>query len=206
MVFEQLFKLAWLEKRSHSFFLGFIYAIVGIVSARLIFGKYVGLMSIAFTSILLIPSLNTLLRLEENLEVREKKMSLRMLLSDHKDIFKVYIFLFLGIFLAFAIISTLIPQQISETMFAPQLGTTGITGSGIRAQAFTSLIYNNLIVLVVCLILSLIYGAGSLLFLTWNASTWGVVFGYFAHQTAVSQATHPFIGFWLFMVPFLPHL
>ncbi len=206
MVFEQLFRVNWLERKSHAFFLGFIYALIGIMSARLIFGDFVGLMSIGFASILLIPSLNSLLKLEENIEVRENKFSLRRLFSDHKDIFKVYIFLFLGIFLAYALVSTLIPQSTTQSLFEPQLGNAGISGSGTKSGAFLSLVSNNILVLIICLLLSFVYGAGSILFLTWNASVWGIIFGYFAHQTAISQATHPVLGFWVYIVPYLPHL
>ena len=73
MVFEQLFRVTWIERKGHAFVLGFVYTILGIISARLIFGEYVGLMSLGFTTILLIPSLNALLRLEENLEIREMR-------------------------------------------------------------------------------------------------------------------------------------
>ena len=92
MVLEQIFKLQWIEKKEHSFFLGFVYALFGILSAYLIIPSYAGIMSIAFTSILLIPSLNSLLKEEENVEIREKKFSLKMLFKDHFDIIKVYLF------------------------------------------------------------------------------------------------------------------
>ena len=68
MVLEQYFKVKWIERKEHAFFLGFIYSLIGIISARLIFPSSVGIMSIAFASILMIPSLSILLKLEENVE------------------------------------------------------------------------------------------------------------------------------------------
>ena len=83
MVLEQVFKEKWIEKKPrHAFILGVIYSIVGIFSARLIFGSNPGLMTVAFTSILLIPSLNQLLQHEENVEIREKKFHIKQLFND----------------------------------------------------------------------------------------------------------------------------
>ena len=205
MVFEQLFKLKWVERKEHAFFLGFIYSILGLASAKLIFPSNVGLMSIAFTSILLIPSLNLLLRMEENVEIRESKLSLKQLFIDHKDIFKVYIFMFLGVFLAYTIISVLLPEFEIQKMFAAQLNSAGITGFALIGDGLSRLLLNNLLVFAVCFILSLVYGAGSILFLTWNASVWGIVFGFLAKQSLAIEESK-FIGFMSLLLPFLPHM
>ncbi len=206
MVFEQLFKLKWIERKEHAFFLGFLYSIIGLISARLIFPSSVGLMSVAFTSILLIPSLNLLLRMEENVEIRENKLHLKQLFSDHKDIFKVYIFMFLGIFLAYSLISLLFSEFTIERLFTAQLKSAGISGFALAQDPLIRLILNNLLVFVVCFILSLVYGAGSLLFLTWNASVWGIVFGFFVRQSTEVTGANPIIQFWASFIPFLPHM
>ena len=215
MVLEQMFKAQWLEKRPwHAFLLGAIYSIVGIISARLIFGSNPGMMTVAFTSILLIPSLNRLLKDEENVEIREKKFSMKLLFKDHKDIFEIYIFLFLGIFFTFALTSILLPQQSVQHLFGPQLQVIGITGEAttsifgyaVNNSALISIIMNNLLVLIVCLILSLVYGAGSILFITWNATVWGVVFGFMMKDAALAQSQNPFLYFAISFLPFFPHM
>ncbi|MBI2559178.1 stage II sporulation protein M [Candidatus Woesearchaeota archaeon] len=206
MVFEQLFKLRWIERKEHAFFLGFIYALIGLISARLIFPSNVGLMSVAFTSILLIPSLNLLLRMEENVEIREKKLSLTQLFKDHKDIFKVYLFMFLGVFLSYGLLSLLISESNIQKMFAPQLKSAGISGFAAQFSPLFGIIINNLLVFVVCFALSLIYGAGSILFLTWNASVWGTVFGFFVKQSASLSNSNVFSDFVHSVIPFLPHM
>lgn len=206
MVFEQLFRLKWIERKEHAFFLGFLYSIIGLISAKLIFPANVGLMSLAFTSILLIPSLNTLLRMEENVEIREEKLSLKQLFKDHKDIFKVYTFMFLGIFLAYSSASLISSELNIERLFAAQLRSAGIKGLAISQGTLYSLILNNLLVFAVCFILSLIYGAGSLLFLTWNASVWGVVFGHFVKQASYITGRNPVMEFISSILPFLPHM
>ncbi len=207
MVLEQVFGEKWIERRGwHALILGIIYSIVGIISAKLIFGSNPGLMSVAFTSILLIPSLNMLLSNEENLEIREKKFSIRQLFIDHVDIFETYLYLFLGILIVYAIVALVYPHDQVASLFAPQLKVAGITGNAAMFGQFASILKNNIIVLVVCLVLSLIYGAGSILFITWNASVWGVVFGYFARESAMIQGKSVFVAFGLMMLPILPHM
>ena len=206
MVLEQLFRLRWIERKEHAFFLGFIYSLIGLLSAMFIFPASVGLMSVAFTSLLLIPSLNLLLKMEENVEIREKKLSLGQLFSDHKDIFKVYIFMFLGVFLAFSITSLLLSEVNLQQMFASQLRSAGIHGLAIIQDPLLRLILNNLLVFFVCFVLSLVYGAGSVLFLTWNASVWGVAFAFFVKQTSFAIGANPFYEFTSSILPFLPHM
>ena len=206
MVFEQLFKLRWIERKEHAFILGFVYSIIGLVSAKIIFPASVGLMSVAFTSVLLIPSLNLLLRLEENVEIRENKLSMKQLFKDHKDIFKVYIFMFLGVFAAYSLTSLFLSDITIQKMFSPQLKSAGITGFAIFDSQLYNIVANNLLVFIVCFILSLIYGAGSVLFLTWNASVWGTVFGFFVKQTSQIAGSSQFTHFANSIVPFLPHM
>ena len=181
MVFEQIIKSRWIKRKEHAFFLAFFYSLLAILSAKLIFPKGLGLMSIAFTSILLIPSLNILLSMEENQEIRQNKLSLRRLWKDHNDILKVYLFMFLGIFLAYGIFTLFLDQQTAELWFSPQLSAAGISGNAdyFFTISMLQILKNNLIIFVVCFVLSLVYGAGSVMFLTWNASVIGAAIGNF---------------------------
>ncbi len=65
---------------------------------------------------------------------------------------------------------------------------------------------NNLFVLAICFILSLAYGSGSILFIVWNASVWGIVFGYFIRQSALIDQVNPAFYFAKIFLPFLPHM
>ena len=206
MVLEQLFKVQWIERKEHSFFLGFIYSMVGLISAKFIFPSNVGLMSVAFTSILLIPSLAVLLKLEENLEIREKKLSLKLLIRDHKEIFKVYLFMFLGVFSAYIFTTLLLSEETIGKLFATQLTSAGIHGFASSNNPLYQLIINNLIIFIVCFVLSLVYGAGSVLFLTWNASVWGVAFAFFVRQAANISGKNRVVEFFTSILPFMPHM
>lgn len=205
MVLEQLFKIKWLERKYHSFFIGFIYATLGIFCAMLIAPSYAGVISIAFASILLVPSLNQLLMVEENIEIREKKFSLYLLFKDHFDIIKVYFFLFLGIFAAYFICAFIIRPEFSTKLFETQLYLTNVIGHAAKSERFLMLLINNLIVFAVCVSLSLIYGAGSILFLTINASAWGTFFGYTLKQVVSTTSNGKIAAFLSFILPVLPH-
>ena len=213
MVFEQLIKTRWLESRPRfAFLLGFFYSMLGILSAKLIFPSSAGIMSVAFIAILLIPSLNKLLAIEEVQEVQEKKFSLIQLFKDHYDILEIYIFIFFGMFITFLFFSFFFPDTLTLSFFSPQLKVAGISGAAaaslkttaLKNTFFWNILKNNLVVLLVSFVLSLIYGAGSILFLAWNASVWGVVFGFVSRQSI--QAENLFYGFTNILLPSLPHL
>ena len=74
-MFEQIYTPKWLiSKPRYGYLLGLVFAIFGIFSAKLIFGSNPGIMSVAFTSMLLMPLLNNLLGLTESKEIRKKKV------------------------------------------------------------------------------------------------------------------------------------
>ncbi len=219
MVFEQIFGDKWLEKKvGLTFLLGFIYAELGIISALLIFPEDPSLISIGFISILILPSLNSLLSMEMNQDMREKRFSLKLLFQDHIDILEVYAFLFLGILFAFSLFAILLPNQVTERVFHTQLSiyfdnighAIGQAFGGqsdacvTRSCEFFSILFNNIKVILVCFIFSLVYGAGSILFLTWNASVWGTIFGYVTKRSALVSYNLMYFG--KTMVAVFPHM
>ncbi len=225
MVLEQLFKPNWIEKKPrHAFLLGFIYSIVGIISAKLIFGANPGMMTVAFTSILLLPSLNALLTIEENQLEHEEKTGknkskmwmVKRLWKDHYDIIEVYMYMFLGIFFTYCVIAFTFPETAVIRFFEPMLAVVGISGgattllgwaSNVAGPTILSIFINNFIVTIVCLLLSLIYGAGAIIFITWNAAVWGVVIGFYAKQALISTSgANPVTVFLATVLPFFPHM
>ncbi|HLC64721.1 MAG TPA: stage II sporulation protein M [Candidatus Nanoarchaeia archaeon] len=202
MVLEQYFKIGWLETKSHAFYIAIIYTLIGVISARLIFPNDVGLMSLAFISILLIPSLGVLLQLEENIEIRERKFSMKLLFRDHLDIIKVYFFLFFGCLMVFLLISLIFPTALIGDMFFPQFRAANIVGSAVSVAAFKDLVVNNSIVFLVAFLLSFIYGSGAILFLVWNASVWGIAFGFTARDIILSGTL---VGFNTYF-SYFPHM
>ena len=207
-MFEQLFSAKWMSKKPYyAFLLGLGYSVFGIFSAIVVFPEDVGLMSIAFTSLLVVLSLNNLLSMGENREIRENKLSIRLLFRDHKDIFEIYIFLFLGMLITFSFFAIVLPKFAVTNIFGSQLSPYfRYAGRAAEWGFFMDILKNNALVLLICLVLSLIYGAGSIIFLTWNASVWGSIFGYIAKQSAVVAAKSPFVEFMALFIKVFPHM
>ncbi|MFH1317323.1 MAG: stage II sporulation protein M [Candidatus Woesearchaeota archaeon] len=208
-MFEQLYKPKFLKsKPRYAFLLGFAYCIIGVFSAKLIFGSNPGLMSVAFTSILLIPLLNNLLSISEKAETREKGFNLKVLFMDHKDLFKIYFLAFMGIFCAYLIFAIVWPVDFSIFYLSPQLKVAGIAGSAINGNSafFFNILKNNMIVLIACLFLSFFYGAGSILFIAWNASVWGSVFGFRIKEVIIYSNQNWASAFLYTIIPVLPHM
>jgi len=182
-----------------AFFLGAIYSLIGIFTAKTIFGANPDMMAVAFVAILLIPAINKTLKAEESLEASGEKLSIKRLWIEHKDIFFIYTALFMGVFFAFLFFTVFNSQNTIFNMFNAQLNVAGITGRAIQPGFFSSVLINNMKVLLACLILSLVYGAGSLLFIVWNASVWGVVFGYAIKTSAMTTGQNPLIAFFMVM-------
>jgi uncharacterized membrane protein SpoIIM required for sporulation len=183
---ENILKPDWLERTPrYAFLIGIVYSIIAIVAALIVFPKSQGIASIAFLSLLLIPSLSKMFVIEEKQDRMSKKFSLKKIFQDHNDILQVYLMLFLGIFLTYALFSIKFPNLLVQGVFDNQLRTVGINaGQAVGGYTFSSILMNNLKIILIFLALSLVFGAGSILFLAWNASVWGVVFGFLAtHYT-----------------------
>ncbi len=205
---EQLFDMDSIKGSSiNIILLGVIYAFIGTFSALLIFPNYVTTMSLAFTSILLIPSISYLIKQEENIVAGERHFSIGTLFRDHKDIMRLYILLFIGVFLAYMAIGIFTSNAYVDNYFIAQLRVAGIAGhaTGIGGELL-GIVTNNLLVLAICFVLSLAYGSGSILFIVWNASVWGIVFGYFIRQSAAITHVNPALYFGKIFLPFLPHM
>ena len=198
---EQILKPDKLEKKpGYAFLVGFIYAIIGIVTAYFVFPKSQGIASIAFLSALLIPTLSAMFAIEQKQDSSAKKFSFKRIWLDHNDILQVYFMLFLGIFLAYALLSIKFNNLLVSGIFDSQLRIIGANvGQAVGGLDFYSILFNNVKVMLIFLVLSLIFGAGSILFLSWNASVWGVVFGFVAAH--YNNAFNSFFGIFLKVMP-----
>jgi uncharacterized membrane protein SpoIIM required for sporulation len=198
---ENILKSDWLERTPrYAFLIGFIYSIIGIIAAYIVFPKSQGIASIAFLSMLLVPSLSAMFAIEEKQDSVSRKFSIKKIFQDHNDILRVYLMLFLGIFLAYALFSIKFPNLLVQGIFDSQLRIIGINvGQAVGGLNFYSIFTNNLRIMIIFFVLSLIFGAGSILFLAWNASVWGVVFGFMA--TRYINAIDTFVGTFLKVMP-----
>ena len=111
-----------------AFVLGFVYAIMGTLVAFFLFPSYIGIVSVFFTSMAIMPLISRLIEeiaLKEGREreikkggitltefhLRSRKFSAKGLWQDNKHLIQVYLFSFFGIFLLFSAIIFVLPQK-----------------------------------------------------------------------------------------------
>jgi len=192
MVLEYLYPLKLIERNPfYAFLLGLCYSIIGIGASVLLFPEDPAIVSVAFIAIMFYPTINALMREEEEVE-SERKNGILSFFKGHQNIFKVYAFLFLGILLAFSLFSIILPSLATNHIFKNQLGV--LYGTGNAGGAFFNmpllhtLMSNNLSVLILCFVTAFLIGDGAIFLIAWNASVWGTIFGTLAKNAAMKGA------------------
>ena len=209
MVLEHLFPESWLERKAYyGFLLGVGYSMVGIMIASVLFPADPALVAVAFTSLLLLPELYKLFSIEERMENREKRFSLKELWRDNRGFVKAYISIAFGIFLVYALASIFLPSFQVNELFREQLEMRGAGATGgavFSAPLFVQLLINNWWVLLACFMIALMTGDGAIFLITWNARVWGTIFGVTARNAAIYSNASPLLYLGLVLVIVLPH-
>ena len=193
-----------------------------------VFEKHVTLFIVFFTVLFSLPFFYYLIRLEEQKDEKIKKES--KLLKEHGKAVSALLFLFLGYLIAFSFLYLVFPRETSNLNFKSQIETycavnaqditscvnsyttgniIGITSSTIPTGLtfkdsmlrLSSILSNNFFVLIVTLIFSLIFGAGAIFILTWNASVIALAIGIFSKNLSSLP-----LGFLRFMIHGLPEI
>ncbi|MBI4150214.1 stage II sporulation protein M [Candidatus Woesearchaeota archaeon] len=193
MVFESI-KLDWMEHRPFIvLFFGFAYSLLGYFLATIFFGNTVSIAMLFLTTLFAVPSLIRILDVEERIESKE---GLRHFFHNHKEIFEVYLFLFLGIFLGY--IALALGSANMPTLFDFQMKFLARQESlsGELIQSFftrplqpspthvMAILSNNLLVSAICFLLSVFYGAGAIFLLVLNASIFSSFIVFVSQQLA----------------------
>jgi stage II sporulation protein M len=210
------------------FFVGFVYAAVAILLANFLFMKnpalqqYTSLFIICFTVMFSIPFMYYIIKLEEKKE--EKSNNERTLIKEHGKAIGALLFLFLGFVVAFSVMYMVLPTNIANANFESQIRTfcavnhqggiedcvNSLTGKAYLTSFsikdgmpyVSSILATNLTVFVNCLIFSLLFGAGAIFILAWNASVIGTAIGIFAHKSSYGL----FGGFARYMIHGIPEI
>jgi len=198
------------EKPWKMLILGFIYVLIAVFFSLLIFSSSPSLPVVFLTTIASVPLIANILLIEEKKEIGEiekkefldvlkmedeekyKKIEKRLirkikypLIKTHADIFTTFLSIFFGFFLAFLLLSVILPQNTYESIFATQISTIKyvrekFTASAISEnEAIMTILSNNFKVLFFSLLLSFFYGAGAIFVLAWNASVIATAIGDF---------------------------
>ncbi len=204
MVLEQFLESPYVKR--HAFFvlfLSMIYVFIAYGAAYLFFEESMSLAAVFTLTILLIPSLQHIISLEEQIE---RKNGLRHFFRNHATIFKVYFAAFLGILIGFVMIGALFD---SADIYAYQIdfltGQSSIGAGAIAKFASDSyvpsfrdvigLFSQNLSVMLIAFALSIFYGAGAVFLVVFNASLFSAFLLSFMNSTSKAVASVSFIHF-----------
>ncbi|MBI2140774.1 stage II sporulation protein M [Candidatus Woesearchaeota archaeon] len=211
MVLERIYPIELLEKNPfYALLLGAAYGTIGIGAAVLLFPEDPAIVAVAFTALMMYPSINAILRQEEAIEAQNDEIRLMTFMKDHQNSFKVYSLWFIGTLLAFSFFALVLPALASNHIFENQVNVlygAGTSGKAAFSQSlFMSILRNNSGVLMLSFISAFVFGEGGIFLLTWNASVWGTIFGNLAKTAALSTDKNPFVYFFLVLMTVFPHM
>jgi len=190
-------------------FVGIIYASLSLLLVHLFFSgdkvlsQYSGLIVVIFCVMFSLPFMYFLIKQEES--ESEQVEGFFAIWKIHKDAIYAFMWLFLGFIIAFAFWFILLQNP---NLFNAQIETycminspgniencvskfdfTGqavdITSSSTNTGRFLSILENNVYVMIFTLIFSLIFGAGAIFILAWNATVIAAAIGIFSKYSIV---------------------
>jgi uncharacterized membrane protein SpoIIM required for sporulation len=184
------------------FFVGLIYGALSIIlvkwffSGDIVLSKFSGMIVVTFCVMFSLPYMYFMIKQEE--EEDEQAEGLLSVWKIHSDAIYGFMWLFLGFILAFSILymvfqdSNLFNAQIETYCMINSPGNIEdcvarydftqkitTTGAATKEMRFLSIIENNVYVMIFTLIFSLIFGAGAIFVLAWNASVIAAAIGIF---------------------------
>ena len=203
MMLESMFNPKRLEKGPWKMlFIGILYASLSLILVKWFFSgdavlsQYSGMIVITFCVMLILPFMYFIITEEESED--EEVFGFFSVWRIHKDAIYSFLWLFLGFLIAFSFwyivlqdanlfnaqIETFCrinsPGDITSCVEGYSLDKT--TGATVKEIRLLSIIENNVYVMIFTLILSLIFGAGAIFVLAWNASVIATAISIFAHN------------------------
>lgn len=185
-------------------FIGLLYGSLSLLLVKWFFAsdvvlsKFSGMIVVAFCVMFSLPFMYFLIKQEE--EEDEQVEGFFSVLKMHQDAIYAFIWLFLGFILAFSIWYMVLndsnlfnaqvetycminsPGNIEACVAKYDIAQKAIsTGAATKEMRFLSIIENNVYVMIFTLIFSLIFGAGAIFVLAWNASVISAAIGIFTN-------------------------
>ena len=189
-------------------FIGMLYASLSLLlvhwffSGDVVLSKFSGMIVVTFCVMFSLPFMYFIIKTEEKQD--EEIEGFRNVWNVHKDAIYALMWLFVGFIVAFSIWGIVlqnptlfnaqletycsinspgnIEQCVSQSIFGNVILPTGAATKGIR---FLSILENNIYVMIFTLIFSLIFGAGAIFVLAWNASVISSAVGVFTRYNIV---------------------
>ena len=194
MVLESLINPFKAKKKPwEMFFVGILFASVGVLLSNWVFKEQASLLMVFFTVMASLPLLYSTMRSEE--EEAKPNISEKKILKKHAKTLKFLMYLFFGFVIAYAFWYIALPAGTVKTLFNTQTATIhsinarALMGNSIKFAAFSSIFFNNIKVMTFCILFSFLYGAGAIFILTWNASVISTAIGNYVRVNLSSYAS-----------------
>ncbi len=161
------------------FLIGAVYSLVGAMLGYWVFRSHASIIMVTFTTIASIPFIHAAIKSEAVSNVNLEGNPLR----NHAAILSMFIFLFLGFVAVYFTLFALLPQAMVSSLYSSQIDSIAQVRNTVSGNFFSTLaligviLLNNIKVLFFCLLFSLVYGAGAIFILSWNASVMGAAIG-----------------------------
>ncbi|MDD5163051.1 MAG: stage II sporulation protein M [Candidatus ainarchaeum sp.] len=196
MVLETLFTAKTIHRHPLLMVLhAIIMSSIAMFIAYYVFRENSSWLGIAFFTIGLIPLMETLLKHEEKKEARHPGFA-PTFLARHFNILQAFAWIFIGLIISYAFWYSVLPVEMEKNIFSAQESSltqigqlkSDLSGEGMFAAEespcgrnafcwFEAIAINNASVLALAIILSIVFGAGAIFLIAWNASIIGVVIG-----------------------------
>lgn len=201
-MFESLINPKRVEKGAWKMlFIGLLYGSLSLLlvhwffSQDVVLSQYSGMIVVTFCVMFSLPFMYFIIKKEE--EEDEQVEGFLGVWNAHKDAIYALMWLFLGFVIAFSFWFMILqnpslfnaqietycminsPGDISSCVSEYALSEPGISAGATRELRFLSIIENNIYVMIFTLIFSLIFGAGAIFILAWNASVIAAAIGIF---------------------------
>ncbi|MCH7850052.1 MAG: stage II sporulation protein M [Nanoarchaeota archaeon] len=184
------------------FFIGAFWASVALLLVTFFFGndsilkEGSGLLVVIFTVISCLPFMYYIIKLEEGKDVEIDDSG--RLIKEHSKAIHALIWMFLGFVVAFSFWYMVLPEQAAQNFnfqiktfcainspsnynyCLDQHGIPITTGAVTGTNAVFAIFANNISVLIFTIVFSLVFGAGAIFILVWNASVIAAAIGIFA--------------------------
>jgi uncharacterized membrane protein SpoIIM required for sporulation len=196
MVLESILNPKAAENRPfYVLFLAILFSIIAVFLSYQLFPTQASILAVAFVSMLFIPFFQRLFWVEEKRDKvaaekpKTKKPLLKGILASdnifmrHRKVILVYGAFFIGVILTFSYLFIFYPNM--ENVFSLQMDwfkAQGVTGHAIGEDAFQRYFMNNSQVMLMAFAFSILFGAGSIFILSWNASVIAVYVGFFVNK------------------------
>ncbi len=198
MVLEALINPLKAEKKPwQTFIWGFIYATVAIFVSLYLFREYSSMVMVSLTAMVSVPLIYGAIKLEEKKDMEIESEVL--LFKEHGKVLAFFIFMFFGYVVSFSFWYAVLPNSTTLNLFDAQINTLNAingpaTGNAINVGGtLAKIFFNNVRVLVFCLLFAFFYGFGSIFILTWNASVLATLIGTIIKESSGSYLIAPVV-------------